>query len=146
MGWSSAGGAVGVVCAVSEAVRPDVSAKANVSVRGILVFIACLFWFFRDGKGGERSWLILAASDGDALDEMPLRRDEEGDNRQDDQRAGGHEVVPVGQRGFLLHRLERQGQRKVALIGQVDERTEKVVPGAQKSEQAHHDERRPAQG
>ena len=63
----------------------------------------------------------------DALDEAALREEEQGDDRQDDQRGGSHQVVPFGAVMLALEELQAQGKGKVLLVGQVDEGSQEVI-------------------
>src|SRR5438094_10322157 len=69
---------------------------------------------------GERL-LTFQPGHRDPLNKRPLGEEEEHDDGEHDQGGGGHEHVPLGAAVLALVELQAERQRKVALVGQVDE-------------------------
>ena len=85
--------------------------------------------------------LLLSPGGGDTFDEKALGEEEENDHGDNDQSRGSHKVVPVGSAAPALVGLQAESQREVPLLGQVNQGTEKIIPGSHELEQRHHDKR-----
>ena len=82
---------------------------------------------------------------GHTLDEAPLGEHEQKENRDDNQSACRHELVPGRVAGAALEELEAEGERELVLVGQVDQRADEVIPHRQAVEQGDDREGRLAQ-
>src|SRR6478609_2435888 len=89
---------------------------------------------------GLRSWWLLDAGGGDALDEPALEGEEDQEDRHDDDRGPGEEQAVV--RGVLALGEQRKGDREgVGVLGLGDdERPEEVVPAGEERQDAQRRE------
>src|SRR5947199_8831166 len=76
------------------------------------------------------------ATQGDALDEGLLCKEEEDQRRDGDQHRRGIEQLPLAA-VVAQERVEAQGQGEFALVVEIDQRVEEVVPRADEVDQGH---------
>ena len=90
--------------------------------------------------------LTLHAGGGDAFDEGSLRDEEEDDDRENDEHAGGHELIPGRGAVLGLEGLEAEGEGVLIGILQKDEGAEEIAPGPEEGEEGDDGERRAGEG
>jgi hypothetical protein len=78
---------------------------------------------------------LLATGSRDALDEGFLGEEEEQDDGEGEEGAGGHELHPVDVR-VVDELLEAVSEGVLAGIAEVEEGAEEVVPGSEESEES----------
>src|SRR3712207_3525987 len=91
--------------------------------------------------GGGHHGSPFSSCNGDALDEGALGEEEEEDDRCDDDRGGGHQHVPLRAAVLALVELEAERQGERLLVGQVEERSQEVVPDVEEVEERDDRER-----
>jgi len=101
--------------------------------------------FFDPASGSSLGASALAAGEDHSLAEGPLGQEEHDQAGQEGKNRGRHQVGPLGVVD-VLEEVEPEGQGVAVLVGQVQQRTEEVVPGADEGEGGHQGDRRPGLG
>src|SRR5258706_3860936 len=107
-------------------------------------------------RGNERWLMVFSTSPGprdsssgvdvlhdrNSLEKAPLQKEEENDDRQRGEHRRRHEKVPRRAPHLPLKRLKPERQRERALIREVEERAQEVVPRVDELEEGDDRERR----